>query len=560
MLVNLARGAPLAARRARLGAHRADGLSDLRRELRLPVLGRATDHLRPVRGAPGDDPGLRAGVRALLRSRRTADADEGRRRGAGAGRGGGDFFRRVAPRGHGGVVGQRGGGVGRGGDGLRQRADQGAGRPSRPGGAVRRADDFRLGAAAAGGFCARGRAVAFPLDGAGGVRVVLPRVDGQFAGVLPDVLAGAAHGDHADHAHLAGDARGGGGHRRAGARRDAFPARRARGRVRAAGVGPGDLPARRAGGGPRSARRRGAGKRGGLTHGPRTRSGPPSRKISARAANSARPSRSGTRARKSSRWPTAGATARKPCPGTDDTLVLMWSITKALASACLLHVLAADGIALETPVAALWPEFAANGKGAVTLAQLLSHQAGLAAMDAPQTSVLDHAAVAAALAAQAPNWPPGTAHGYHPRTFGFLVDELLRRLRPGQTVGTYWRETFAEPLGLDIWIGLPDEQTARVAHDLRRATIGRAGARPARFTMRWATKPRSRAAPSPVRRAARGRLDEHARGAARVDPVVQRHRLGAGAGEILRHARQRRRARRPDVFPAARAPLDDRTR
>ena len=150
-------------------------------------------------------------------------------------------------------------------------------------------------------------------------------------------------------------------------------------------------------------------------------------------------------------------------PWQEDTLVLMWSITKALASACLLHVLAAEEIALDTPVAALWPEFAANGKETITLAQLLSHQAGLAAMDAPQTSVLDHAAVAAALAAQAPNWTPGSAHGYHPRTFGFLVDELLRRLRPGQTVGSYWREQFGEPLGLDLWIGLPDEQMGRVA-------------------------------------------------------------------------------------------------
>ena len=150
-------------------------------------------------------------------------------------------------------------------------------------------------------------------------------------------------------------------------------------------------------------------------------------------------------------------------PWTDDTLVLGWSTTKALASACLLHVLAADGIELSTPVAALWPEFAAHGKETITLAQALSHQAGLAAMDNLRTSVLDHQAVAAALAAQAPNWPLGTAHGYHPRTYGFLVDELLRRRRPAHTVATYWRETFAEPLGLDFWIGLPDPEADRVA-------------------------------------------------------------------------------------------------
>lgn len=150
-------------------------------------------------------------------------------------------------------------------------------------------------------------------------------------------------------------------------------------------------------------------------------------------------------------------------PWSDDTLVLTWSVTKALASACLLHVLANDGIELSTPVAALWPEFAAGGKEAITLTQLLSHQAGLAAMDAPCTSALDHHGVAAALAAQAPNWPPGTAHGYHPRTYGFLLDELLRRRRPAQTVASYWRGIFAEPLGLDFWIGLPDEKMDLVA-------------------------------------------------------------------------------------------------
>ena len=150
-------------------------------------------------------------------------------------------------------------------------------------------------------------------------------------------------------------------------------------------------------------------------------------------------------------------------PWTDDTLVLMWSITKGLAAACVLHALAADAIPLSTPVAALWPEFASSGKSAITLAQLLSHQSGLAAMADPEVSILDHAAVASALAAQAPCWPPGTAHGYGPRTFGFLMDEVLRRLRPGQTLGNYWRRIFAEPLGLDIWIGLPDAQAGRVA-------------------------------------------------------------------------------------------------
>lgn len=148
-------------------------------------------------------------------------------------------------------------------------------------------------------------------------------------------------------------------------------------------------------------------------------------------------------------------------PFTADTPVLVWSATKGPASACLLHVLATDNIPLETPVAEWWPEFAQHGKGAITLAELLSHSAGLAALDNPSLAdVRDHASVAEALAVQTVNWPPGTGHGYHPRTFGFLLDELLRRLRPGQTLGGYWREHFAEPHGLEFWIGLPPESDA----------------------------------------------------------------------------------------------------
>ncbi len=148
---------------------------------------------------------------------------------------------------------------------------------------------------------------------------------------------------------------------------------------------------------------------------------------------------------------------------TEDTLVLMWSITKGLASACLLHVLDQDDIPLDTPVAALWPDFGRNGKAGITLAQMLSHQAGLSALEDTNVSIVDHDGVAAALAGQAPIWPPGTGHGYHARTYGFLVDEVLRRLRPGSTLGMYWREAFGEPLGLDLWIGLPDEEAGRVA-------------------------------------------------------------------------------------------------
>jgi CubicO group peptidase (beta-lactamase class C family) len=153
--------------------------------------------------------------------------------------------------------------------------------------------------------------------------------------------------------------------------------------------------------------------------------------------------------------------AQRQHPWTENTLVLVWSATKGLGSACLLHVLQEHGIDLSRRVAEFWPEFAQNGKSAVTLEQLLSHQAGLVALDEP-TDVTDYAAVVRALEKQEPLWPPGTGHGYHARTVGFLVDELVRRI-DGRPLGVYWRENFAEPLGLDFWIGLPAEENARVA-------------------------------------------------------------------------------------------------
>ncbi len=153
--------------------------------------------------------------------------------------------------------------------------------------------------------------------------------------------------------------------------------------------------------------------------------------------------------------------AQREIPWTSETIVLFWSATKALGSACLLHVLQERSIALERPVAEFWPEFAQGGKEKITLAQLLSHQAGLAALDDP-VDVLDYAAVVRALEKQKPLWPPGTAHGYHARTFGFLLDELVRRMA-SRSIPDYWREVFAEPLDLDIWIGLPAEENARTA-------------------------------------------------------------------------------------------------
>ena len=153
--------------------------------------------------------------------------------------------------------------------------------------------------------------------------------------------------------------------------------------------------------------------------------------------------------------------ARREKPWTRDTLVLVWSATKGIGSAALLHVLQEHGISLQRRVTEFWPEFGQAGKETITLAQLLSHQAGLCALDA-RVDILDYPAVIRALEAQRPLWPPGTAHGYHARTFGFLLDELVRRIA-GKTLSDYWQTNFARPLGLDFWIGLPEQENARTA-------------------------------------------------------------------------------------------------
>ena len=148
-------------------------------------------------------------------------------------------------------------------------------------------------------------------------------------------------------------------------------------------------------------------------------------------------------------------------PWNASTMVLVYSATKGPAAACVLKALWEAGIPLDAPVATVWPEFSKAGKEAVTFADVLSHQAGLAALDEPP-DVFDYRGVIRELEKQAPLWPPGEGHGYHPRTSGYLWDEIVRRLT-GKPLGTKWREWFAEPLGLDFWIGLPINRLPDVA-------------------------------------------------------------------------------------------------
>jgi CubicO group peptidase (beta-lactamase class C family) len=151
-------------------------------------------------------------------------------------------------------------------------------------------------------------------------------------------------------------------------------------------------------------------------------------------------------------------------PYDGDTLQVVFSSTKGAAAACA-HLLAQRGqLDLDAPVVTYWPEFGQAGKDHIPVRWLLSHQAGLPTIDAElsREEALAWEPVIHALEVQKPYWEPGTAHGYHALTYGYLVGEVVRRV-DGRTIGTFFREELAEPLGLDFWIGLPEEYEPRVA-------------------------------------------------------------------------------------------------
>lgn len=155
-------------------------------------------------------------------------------------------------------------------------------------------------------------------------------------------------------------------------------------------------------------------------------------------------------------------------PWQRDTLVNVYSTTKGV-TALAAHRLVDEGkLDLDAPVAKYWPEFAQAGKGAIPVRFLLSHRAGLPAVRKllPNEALYDWNAMTEALAAETPWWTPGTAHGYHAVTFGWLVGEVVRRIA-GKSLGAYVRDTFAQPLGLDFHIGLAESEHARVADILQ---------------------------------------------------------------------------------------------
>ncbi|HKU45071.1 MAG TPA: serine hydrolase domain-containing protein, partial [Polyangiales bacterium] len=165
----------------------------------------------------------------------------------------------------------------------------------------------------------------------------------------------------------------------------------------------------------------------------------------------------------------AGLASRaEQAPWREDTLVNVYSTTKGLAAMCIQHLVERGALELDATVARYWPEFAAAGKAAIRVRDLLGHRAGLCGVRErlPHDAIYDQATMARALAAAEPLWPPGTRHAYHAQTFGFLVAELVLRVTDS-TLGRYLREHFAAPLAAEVYIGLPAEYDARVAKLVR---------------------------------------------------------------------------------------------
>jgi CubicO group peptidase (beta-lactamase class C family) len=149
---------------------------------------------------------------------------------------------------------------------------------------------------------------------------------------------------------------------------------------------------------------------------------------------------------------------------TDDTLQLVFSTTKGIAAIAVAICVERGLLDYDAAVATYWPEFAAAGKGDATVAQLLSHQCGLYTVDGDITlaEALDWDTITARLAATAPRWEIGTAHGYHALTYGWLAGELVRRV-DGRSIGQFVQDEISGPLGAEMWIGLPEEHESRVS-------------------------------------------------------------------------------------------------
>ncbi len=183
----------------------------------------------------------------------------------------------------------------------------------------------------------------------------------------------------------------------------------------------------------------------------------------------------------------------------DTTLTPVFSTTKAVAALMVARLVGQRRLAYGQRMTDVWPAFGQASKAAVTVEQALSHQAGLCGFAEPMDPALwlDWSAICEKLEAMAPLWPPGGASGYHPVTFGYLAGEVFRRV-DGRTLGTALAQDVAGPLGLDIWIGLPESEDYRIAEVRRPPAMPDLGeiTEPRRlaFLTKWAS-PEGRGSP-----------------------------------------------------------------
>ncbi len=164
-------------------------------------------------------------------------------------------------------------------------------------------------------------------------------------------------------------------------------------------------------------------------------------------------------------------------PFAENTLAPVFSSTKAVTAFMVARLVAAGKLDYRQTVASIWPAFAQGGKQGVTVEMALSHQAGLSGFPEPMDPALwfDTEAICAKLAAMTPLWPPGTASGYHPVTYGFLAGEIFRRI-DGRSLGRALAEDIAGPMNLDVWIGLPTAEHARCAEIMKPRELPKFGA------------------------------------------------------------------------------------
>ena len=166
--------------------------------------------------------------------------------------------------------------------------------------------------------------------------------------------------------------------------------------------------------------------------------------------------------------------ARRQERWEEDTLVLVYSTSKGMSGIAVALAHSRGLLDYDEAVATYWPEFAQNGKGSITVRQLLAHQAGLSGLDARLSArkLGDLDGMAEALAAQKPAWEPGTRQGYHALTIGWYESELIRRVDPqGRSLGRFFAEEVAAPLGLEFYIGLPDDVPPSRVASIKGASI-----------------------------------------------------------------------------------------